>query len=87
MKKTLLSLTFLCLLLSCGRAPKVDLEQTARVVADRAPAYTDPRHYSGTVYTQAMAELYNTTGDGPVRVWISLPPGSGRDSGPTSATR
>ena len=63
MKKTLLSLTFLCLLLSCGRAPKVDIEQTARVVADRAPGYMDPRHYAGTVYTQAMAELYKTTED------------------------
>ena len=64
MKRTLLSLAFLCLLLACSRAPKVDLEQTARVVAERAQSYTDPRHYAGTVYTQAMAELYKTTGEG-----------------------
>lgn len=62
MKRTLLSLSLLCLLCACS-ADKVDLEQTAAAVAQRAEQYTDPRHYAGTVYTQAMAELYKTTGD------------------------
>ena len=62
MKRTLLSLSLLCLLCACS-AGKVDLAWTAAAVAQRAENYTDPRHYSGTVYTQAMAELYNTTGD------------------------
>lgn len=68
MKRTILSLSFLCLLVACGRAPKVDLEQTASAVADRALSYTDPRHYAGTVYTQALAELYKTTGCEP---WLA----------------
>lgn len=62
MKRTLLSLSLLCLLCACS-ADKVDLARTAAAVAQRAEHYTDPRHYAGTVYTQAMAELYKTTGD------------------------
>ncbi len=62
MKRTLLFLSFLCLLCACS-ADKVDLARTAVAVAQRAEQYTDPRHYAGTVYTQAMAELYKTTGD------------------------
>lgn len=63
MKRILISLSFLCLFVACGKAPKVDLEQTAYAVADRAMSYTDPRHYAGTVYTQALAELYKATGE------------------------
>lgn len=62
MKRTLLSLAFLCLLCACS-ADRVDIARTAASVAGRAEHYTDPRHYAGTVYTQAMAELYRTTGD------------------------
>lgn len=62
MKRTLISLAFLCLLCACS-ADKVDLARTATAVARRAEHYTDARHYSGTVCTQAMAELYKTTGD------------------------
>ena len=62
MKRTLLSLAFICLICACA-ASRVDVAQTAAGVARRAENYTDPRHYAGTVYTQAMAELYKTTGD------------------------
>lgn len=61
MKKTFLFLAFLCMLSACT-ASRVDVAQTAERVARRGENYTDPRHYAGTVYTQAMAELYKTTG-------------------------
>lgn len=62
MKKTIIFLSSLVLLASCSQA-RVDLADTAQLVAARGQKFVDPRHYAGTVYTQALAELYNATSD------------------------
>ena len=62
MKKTVISLSLLGLLFGCS-APRVDVSDTAKSVTVRAKRYIDPRHYAGTVYTQALAELYKETKD------------------------
>lgn len=61
--KRLTTILFLVGLACACTAPKTDVEETARLVAGRAPAFVDPCHYAGTVYTQSLAELYIASGD------------------------
>ena len=62
MKRLFLLLPLLCVAVTCNRS-ETDIEATVIAVTERAPKYIDPRHYAGTVYIQALAELYRGIGD------------------------
>ncbi len=62
MKRIFITAASLLLAVSAW-AERVKLDNVAKVLTDRAPAYIDVRHYAGTVYTQALAELYRATSD------------------------
>lgn len=68
MKRTVIFLAFLGFSLICS-ASKVNVEQTASAVAQRGRSFIDPRHYAGTVYTQALSEMYKASGNDK---WLSL---------------